>query len=135
MKVERTQTARKPRRTIVVGVFDDLFLVDLAVSELSKAGFDENQIVVALGRCRNGGCTDGTVAAAPATAVDAGLVGVLAGAGMPEHEARYYQDELEAGRAIVTVSAHRRAPQARAILRRHGSYDMLSGILSPEVTR
>ena len=29
----------------------------------------------------------------------------LIGAGIPEHEAKYYQGEFEAGRAIVTVNA------------------------------
>ncbi len=54
----------------------------------------------------------------------AGLVGALVGAGLPEHEAKYYQGEFEAGRAIVTVHAGDRATEASAILRRNGSYDM-----------
>lgn len=62
----------------------------------------------------------------------AGLIGVLAGAGVPEHEARYYRDEFEAGRTIITVTAGSRGREAKAILRRHGSYDMNSGILSRE---
>ena len=59
-----------------------------------------------------------------------GLLGMLVGAGVPEPEARYYRDEFEAGRTIVAVTAGSRRQEARAILRRHGSYDMLSGILS-----
>jgi hypothetical protein len=54
----------------------------------------------------------------------AGLVGALVGAGLPEHEAKYYQDEFEAGRVIVTVNAASRADEAAAILRRCGAYDM-----------
>jgi len=54
----------------------------------------------------------------------AGLVGALIGAGIPEHEATYYQGEFEAGRAIVTVQADGRADEASAILRRHRAYDM-----------
>jgi len=54
----------------------------------------------------------------------AGLVGALIGAGVPEHEATYYQNEFEAGRTIVTVTADGRADDAAAILRRHGAYDM-----------
>ncbi len=53
-----------------------------------------------------------------------GLVGTLIGAGVPEHEANYYHDEFEAGRAIVTVTADTRATEATAILRRFGAYDM-----------
>jgi len=54
----------------------------------------------------------------------AGLVGALVGAGIPEHEAKYYHEEFEAGRTIVTVSANGRADEARAILQRFGAYDM-----------
>jgi hypothetical protein len=53
-----------------------------------------------------------------------GLVGALVGAGIPEDEARYYHNEFEAGRTIVTVQADGRADDAMAILRRHGAYDM-----------
>ena len=56
----------------------------------------------------------------------AGLVGALVGAGLPEHEAKYYHDELESGRTIVTVTAEGLAGQATDILRRLGAYDMSS---------
>jgi len=54
----------------------------------------------------------------------AGLVGALIGAGIPEHEANYYQSEFESGRTIVTVQANGRGDEATTILRRHGAYDM-----------
>jgi hypothetical protein len=54
----------------------------------------------------------------------AGLVGALVGAGIPEHEAKYYQGELQSGRSIVTVKADSRANEAIAILRRCGGYNM-----------
>jgi len=54
----------------------------------------------------------------------AGLVGALVGAGIPEHEANYYQGEFESGRTIVTVNADGRADEVTAILRRNGAYDM-----------
>ena len=54
----------------------------------------------------------------------AGLVGALVGAGVPEHEAAYYQGEFESGRTIVTVAAGDQAGEATAILRRFGAYDM-----------
>ncbi len=53
-----------------------------------------------------------------------GLVGVLAGAGIPEDEAHYYQGEFEAGRTIVTVQADGRADEARTILSQYQAYDM-----------
>jgi hypothetical protein len=55
-----------------------------------------------------------------------GLVGALVGSGIPEHEAKYYQGELESGRSIVTVNAAGRNDEAIAILRRCGGYDMSS---------
>jgi uncharacterized protein (TIGR02271 family) len=54
----------------------------------------------------------------------AGLIGALIGSGVPEHEAKYYNDEFEAGRTIVTVTADGRVDEAMAIMRRHGAYDM-----------
>jgi len=60
-------------------------------------------------------------------AVGAGIVGIfgaLVGAGLPEHEAKYYQSEFEAGRTIVTVQAGDRVDEATAILRGNGAYDM-----------
>jgi len=53
-----------------------------------------------------------------------GLAGALIGAGVPEHEATYYHNEFEAGRAIVTVEAGSRAAEAKGILRNAGAYDM-----------
>jgi hypothetical protein len=55
-----------------------------------------------------------------------GLVGALIGSGIPEHEAKYYQGELESGRSIITVNAAGRNGEAIAILRRCGGYDMSS---------
>jgi uncharacterized protein (TIGR02271 family) len=64
----------------------------------------------------------------------AGLVGALIGAGVPEHEAKYYHEEFEAGRTIVTVTADGRADEATTILRRHGAYDMSSRNASAAAT-
>lgn len=49
------------------------------------------------------------------------LAGGLAGKGMAEPHARYYQDQVEAGRILMTVQADQPyAERARAILRTHG---------------
>jgi hypothetical protein len=69
----------------------------------------------------------------PAGQEVAGFVGNLLGAGIPEPEARYYRGEWEAGRTVITVASGRRSREAITILRRHGSYDMLSGIVSRPV--
>ncbi|MFO0950698.1 MAG: hypothetical protein U0835_06000 [Isosphaeraceae bacterium] len=54
----------------------------------------------------------------------AGLVGALIGAGIHDDEAKYYQDEFEAGRSIVTVRADGRRSEAVSSLRARGAYDM-----------
>jgi hypothetical protein len=54
----------------------------------------------------------------------AGLAGALIGAGIPEHEATYYQTAFEEGRTILTVNAPGRVDEAGAILRRNGGHDM-----------
>jgi len=56
-------------------------------------------------------------------AVAGSFVGALAQMGIPEEEANYYQDELNAGRAIVTVKAGGRYLEALNILRYNGAYD------------
>jgi hypothetical protein len=55
------------------------------------------------------------------------VAGALVGLGIPEAEARYYEAEVRAGRALVTVHAGARIAEARAILRRCGAYDVESG--------
>lgn len=60
---------------------------------------------------------------AAAGAAVLGLVGAMVGMGIPEEEAKYYEDEFKAGRYVVTVQANGRAAEAEAILRRHGGYD------------
>jgi hypothetical protein len=49
-----------------------------------------------------------------------GVVGTLLGEGVSEVEARHYERELAAGRALVTVRADDRRDEAVALLRRHG---------------
>jgi hypothetical protein len=51
------------------------------------------------------------------------LVGALVGAGVPEQEARYYEDELERGGILVSVAVEneRAASLARSILDRTGA--------------
>jgi hypothetical protein len=53
-----------------------------------------------------------------------GLAGALIGAGIPEDEAQYYQEEFEEGRAIVTVRPEGRADEAKAILCSYDADDM-----------
>jgi nucleotide-binding universal stress UspA family protein len=56
-----------------------------------------------------------------------GILGTFVGMGIPEDEARLYECELLAGRALVTVRADGRAAEAIGILRRFGAYDASKG--------
>jgi uncharacterized protein (TIGR02271 family) len=53
----------------------------------------------------------------------AGLAGALIGWGIPEEEAKYYEEEVKAGRYLVTVDAGDRNDEAWAIMHRHGGYN------------
>ena len=55
-------------------------------------------------------------------AVIAGVAGALIGWGIPEEDARYYEDEVKSGRYLVTVECGY-SDDARDIIRRHGGYD------------
>lgn len=50
-----------------------------------------------------------------------GVIGALTGWGVSEEDARYYESEIAAGRAVVTVTAGSRCGEARRILRTHGA--------------
>jgi uncharacterized protein (TIGR02271 family) len=70
----------------------------------------------------------GPLAAALITAVGGaaagGLMGGLVGLGIPEHEAKYYEGEVQSGRYLVTVNnAIGRYDEAWAILHRLGAYN------------
>ena len=50
--------------------------------------------------------------------------GALTGLGIPEEEARWYEQQVQGGSTLVTVDAAERAGEAEQILRRHGGHDV-----------
>lgn len=78
----------------------------------------------AIGPAIAGGILASLLASAASGAAVGGLLGLLIGFGIPEDEARYYENEFLAGRTVVTVKADARYGDAVAILRRHGGYDI-----------
>jgi uncharacterized protein (TIGR02271 family) len=60
---------------------------------------------------------------AGAGAAAGGIAGALIGWGIPEEDAGYYEDEVKAGRFLVTGKAGDRATEAWGILNRHGGYN------------
>jgi hypothetical protein len=71
-----------------------------------------------------GGILGSVLASAAGGAVVGGILGALIGLGIPEDEARFYESEVHIGRTLVTVRSPSRAPEAWAILRRYGAYDV-----------
>ena len=70
-----------------------------------------------------GGVLAATLGGVVIGAVAGSFVGALTQMGIPEDEANYYQDELNAGRVIVTVKAGGCYLEALNILRYNGAYD------------
>ena len=65
-----------------------------------------------------------SVIASVAGGAIAGLVGALVGAGVPEEEAKRFEQQVKAGRTLVTVRTVGRVGQVRSLFRRHGGYDL-----------
>jgi hypothetical protein len=70
------------------------------------------------------GLLAGIIGGAAVGAAAGGLIGSLVGLGLSEEEARYYQQQFESGRAVVTVNAGARAAEAQEALHRFGATDV-----------
>ena len=78
-------------------------------------------LVPGIGPAIAGGIIGATLGGAALGAATGGLLGTLTGMGLSDEEAQYYQNELVAGRTIVTVKAGQRYAEAQNILQRNGS--------------
>src|SRR6266536_4123001 len=56
-------------------------------------------------------------------AATGGIIGALTGAGVPEEEARFYDEAFRRGGILVTVNARGRYSEAMSILREYGGQD------------
>ncbi|MDQ2904129.1 MAG: general stress protein [Chloroflexota bacterium] len=74
----------------------------------------------------------GGILAAGIGASAGGLLGRLTTMGLPEEEAHYYHQELEAGRVIVTVQAGERSQEALEILHHNGAYNAYTQVTPSE---
>jgi hypothetical protein len=68
-----------------------------------------------------GGALASTLAGAGIGAAAGGLLGALVGMGVPEEDARYFEEGLRAGGVLVTVHAGSRIQEVRQILRGRGA--------------
>jgi uncharacterized protein (TIGR02271 family) len=115
------------QRPIAVGVFRDRALAKQAIDELRHAGFRDDEISVDGHAARAGSLLDHLASTFTGQrAEDGKLVDELVRKGMPENDASYYQQEVEAGRTVVVVESYGHAQEARDILYRFGAYDASS---------
>jgi uncharacterized protein (TIGR02271 family) len=84
-------------------------------------------VLPAIGPAIAGGTLAAILSSAAAGAATAGLAGTLIGLGIPEDEAKYYEEEFRAGRTVVTVQAMGREAEAQSILRAAGGRSMDEG--------
>ncbi len=108
--------------SMTVGVFRDEAQAQQALTSLQNAGFDQVQFLRP-GRAapQSGGLFSGIKRLF--TGDNEGIASNLMDTGVSEVDARYYQQEYEAGRIILTVRANERKQEALDILRRYGAYD------------
>ena len=80
-------------------------------------------LIPGVGPALAGGIFISTIWGAGIGSVAGGLMGAFMSVGVPEEDARYYQNELEKGHTLVTVKGEERAQEAMHILHENGALD------------
>jgi len=80
-------------------------------------------LIPGIGPVVAGGILATALGGAAIGAAAGGLLGALTDMGVPEEDARYYDNEFQSGRTIVTVQAGNRSQEAWDILRSFGARD------------
>jgi len=83
-------------------------------------------VLPGIGPAIAGGTLGVLLSSAAAGAAAAGIGGALAGLGIPEEDAKYYEGEFKSGRTIVTVKGGPKAAEAHGVLVQHGAYNRQS---------
>jgi hypothetical protein len=104
------------RDSVVVGTFTDDRQALKTLDELREVGFGHNQTGFAFDA---GELVIQADELARADVADFGLVGALMGMGVPQEDARSYEREFVACRAVVTVQSQDRLAEAARVLRRN----------------
>jgi hypothetical protein len=85
-----------------------------------------SNVLPGIGPALFGGTLGVILSSAAAGATAAGIGGALAGMGIPDDDAKYYEGEFKAGRTIVTVDGGPKAAQAQGVLTQYGAYNRSS---------
>src|SRR5947209_2928139 len=100
--------------SILVGVFQQLTDAKKAYDELTRSGYGDDYVGLA-----------------DPLAGSSSLANNLAQAGVPETDSQFYENEFQAGHALVTLKVgglqEETIQKARNILKRNGAYDAMSG--------
>jgi hypothetical protein len=114
----------------VIGVFPDYNQANQAIDGLRQNSFSYDRIrLVERG---TGNFMDNLKGMFTGQAVVASnTMDNLLKMGMPEYEARYYQNELDADHVLVLMNADDRPEQAFAIMRQNGAFDINSRLKMP----
>jgi hypothetical protein len=83
-------------------------------------------VLPAIGPVVAGGILGSILASATAGAAVGVVAGGLIGLGLSETDAQYFEDEIAAGRIVVTIRPGERQEQVKTILRANGAYDVRS---------
>lgn len=110
------------QRSLIVGIFTDRVQADLAIEQLQQAGFTSDLLSLSQQQGSGAGGVRNLFSELPGQ--QGNIVDELKRLGVPEEEARDYQNELDAGRIILTVQADGRQQDARVILESNGAYDI-----------
>ncbi|QDU25307.1 Heat induced stress protein YflT [Anatilimnocola aggregata] len=82
-----------------------------------------SNVLPGIGPAIFGGTLGVILSSAAAGAAAAGIGGALAGLGISDDDAKYYEGEFKSGRTIVTVHGGPPAGQAQSVLTQYGGYD------------
>lgn len=93
-------------------------------------------LIPAIGPVIAGGTLAALIASASAGAAAGGILGGFIGLGVSDEDAQFSEEELNAGRTVITVAAHGRYAEASEIIHRFGGVEraMSSGETIPRPT-
>lgn len=116
-------TTQTPPLSTVIGVFPGYDQANQAIDQLRQARFSYGRIrLVERG---TGGFLDtlkGLFSGQTSTA--SGAPSSLEKMGMPDHDAQYYQRELDADHVLILMNADERAEEAFRVMRQCGAFDI-----------
>lgn len=112
----------------IVGVFDESAMADQAIDALQNAGFSNDQMTYS-GHAHAGGFLAGLkgLFSGGNTGVGSHVGSDLSNMGLSHEESQYYENEYNAGHAVVAVRANGREAEALTILRTNGAHSYNQG--------